>query len=135
MLQRTHSRPPSGMKDVVRGDVLPSAPVIDPAPPDRTPLPWSVVPAELLSRYQVQLTQRESEPELKLRLEEAHRDGMQRRWQARVVLRLLVVMFTALFLVALVLAVWGNAEQQRWALSALMTILGSILGFLVGRRA
>jgi fatty acid desaturase len=93
------------------------------------------MPAELLTRYQVQLTQRESEPELKLRLEEARRDGMQRRWQARIVLRLLAVMFTALFLLATLLAVWGDVEQQRWGLGALMTILGSIMGFLVGRRA
>ncbi|WP_187345279.1 hypothetical protein [Cystobacter ferrugineus] len=42
---------------------------------------------------------------------------------------------TTLFLLALVLAIWGDVEQQRWALGALMTILGSILGFLVGQKA
>ena len=135
MLQRAHARAFPETQGALHGDARPTARVDGPAPPDRTPLPWSVVPGELLSRYQVQLTQRESEPELKLRLEEARRDGMQRRWQARIILRLLAVTYTALFLLALVLAVWGNVEQQRWALGALMTILGSILGFLVGRRA
>jgi len=91
--------------------------------------------AELLSVYQVALTQRESEPELKLRLEEARRDGAERRTQARMILRLLAVTYASLVILALVLAVMGNIEQQQWALSALMTVLGSILGYLVGRKA
>jgi hypothetical protein len=135
MLQRTHSRPPPEGQGTVRGDMFPNAPVIGPVTPDRTPPPWPVMPTELLSRYQVQLTRRESEPESKLCLEEARQDGLERRWQARIILRLLAVTYTALVLLALVLAVWGDIEQQRWALGALMTVLGSILGFLVGRKA
>ncbi|WP_157758608.1 hypothetical protein [Cystobacter fuscus] len=92
------------------------------------------MPTELLSRYQIQLTQRESEQELKLRLEEARRDGMQRRWQARTVLRLLAVMFIILFLLALGFALRGDAEQKRWAFGALSAILGSIPGVLIGRK-
>lgn len=48
---------------------------------------------------------------------------------------MLAVTYAALFLLALFLALQGNAEQQRWALGALMTVLGSALGYLVGRKA
>jgi fatty acid desaturase len=88
----------------------------------------------LLSAYRVELARNESEPELKHRLAEATRDGEERRRQARIILRLLAATYVALLVLAFGLAVWGTAEQQKWALGALMTILGSILGYLVGRK-
>ncbi|MDC0712102.1 hypothetical protein POL68_26790 [Stigmatella sp. ncwal1] len=71
---------------------------------------------------------------LKHRLEEDRREGEERRRQSRTILRLLSITYTALFLMALFLAIRGTAEQQRWALGALMTVLGSILGYLVGKK-
>jgi hypothetical protein len=68
------------------------------------------------------------------RLHEAARDSEQRRRQAQVILWLSAVTYVALLLLAIGLAVWGRIEQQKWALGALMTILGSVLGYLVGRK-
>src|SRR5689334_9857545 len=63
MLQRAHTQAVSEKRGAVRGDAHPTTRVGGPTPPDRTTLPWSVLPAELLPLYQVQLTQRESEQE------------------------------------------------------------------------
>ncbi|MDY7226668.1 hypothetical protein [Hyalangium rubrum] len=90
--------------------------------------------AELLSTYRVELSKQESKPELEHRLEEATQDARERRWQTRTTLRLLALTYVALLMLALSLAVWGDAKQQEWALGALMTILGSSLGYLVGRK-
>lgn len=91
--------------------------------------------AEVLAAYRIELARKESEPELKHRLEEATRDGEERRRQARIILQLVAATYLALVVLAFGLSVWGSAEQQKWALGALMTILGSILGYLVGRKS
>jgi hypothetical protein len=65
---------------------------------------------------------------------EAAKDSEQRRRQAQVTLWLIAMTYIALLLLSFYLALWGSTEQQKWALSALMAILGSILGYLVGRK-
>lgn len=90
--------------------------------------------ADLLALYRVELVKKETEKELRHRLRESTKEGEQRRRQAQVTLSLISVTYVALLILASVLAVWGEMEQQKWALSALMTILGSVLGYLVGQR-
>jgi hypothetical protein len=137
MLQRSYPQPPPPGLGAPHADQLPSAPTgTGPLEsPERTSHGWPAALTGLLSAYSVELATKESEQELKHRLEEARLDGEERRRQARAILWLLASTYAALLLLALFLALRGNAEQQRWALGALMTILGSILGYLVGRKA
>ncbi|HEX8706200.1 MAG TPA: DUF3040 domain-containing protein [Myxococcaceae bacterium] len=88
-----------------------------------------------LSAYRIEFAKKESDPELKHRLQEAAQDGEERRRQGRIIMRLVAVTYLALLVLALGLAVWGTVEQQKWALGALTTMLGSILGYLVGRKS
>src|SRR5687767_8604400 len=100
MLQRSSLQPspPSGI-GAPFSEQLPSPPTgAGPqGSPDRIPHGWPDALAGLLSAYPLGLAHKESEPELKHRLEEARRDGEERRRQARVILWLLAITYAALF--------------------------------------
>ncbi|HZI09995.1 MAG TPA: hypothetical protein VE153_06340 [Myxococcus sp.] len=89
----------------------------------------------MLTAYRPEFASREREQKLRHRLRETAKDNEQRRQQARIILWLVAATYLALLLLAFSLCLWGGAEQQKWALGALMTILGSILGYLVGRKS
>ncbi len=78
---------------------------------------------------------RERSQVLQHRLNEATRRAEEQRRSARLTMTLLATTYGILFLLTTFLAIWGNTEQQRWALGALTAVQSSLLGFLVGRRS